>query len=680
MNKKSANPPAPVMISDEPFCEKELSENSASFRFNIYADTISGLIANKNNKTPLTIGIYGSWGTGKTTLMKMVEKRVKTLSDTGEEFRICKPVWFQPWKHAGEEAILAALIDEIFRTMAASNKFKDRLKTYLEKLTESLNIKKVASKTSKTISVGLLDITEFFDSLPHEQKLGFYSSFRSIFSDIIWSYIMESANDGNSEPDDTKGALVVFIDDLDRCPKPKILQVLETIKLFVNQPGCIFVLGAANEIIEEALQEQGYKGKKAGLFMQKMVQATFKLPKKSVKDIQDYLDKLTTKLTLDQNLLQEHSGLIARHLKFNPRGIKLFLNDLSILQNLLLRLNLDSQKEPLENALLCWNILEISYDDFVDYAKENPGIIKDVKDRIKELLNENKEDPTFWENWQITDEMLSNLAEPVHRFLKDKKFVELVQKLSEKEDVIKAIVELTEAVGQPEEFEISKKMERSFNPDAIVTIPEGPFIYGLEVEKRKVEREYKIDIYPVTNDRFNRFISANGYKNEKFWSEDGWKWKEKNKILQPKYWDDPKWNEPDHPIVGVSWYEADAFARWEGKRLPTDEEWERAARGTDGREYPWGNEFDKEKCNSYESELRRTTPVTRYPNGISQDGCYDMAGNVWEWTADWYDNDNDSKAIRGGSWINDSGGVRCAFRGNDGPLYRSNDIGFRCAQ
>jgi gamma-glutamyl hercynylcysteine S-oxide synthase len=237
--------------------------------------------------------------------------------------------------------------------------------------------------------------------------------------------------------------------------------------------------------------------------------------------------------------------------------------------------------------------LEISYGDFVDYVKENSGVIREVKNCINELLDKNKEDKVFWNNWQITDEMLSKLPEPVHRFIKDKKFVELLQNLSEEEDVIKAIVELTEAVGQPEEIEISKKTERNYSPDAMATIPEMPFLYGDKKEERKIENEYKIDIYPVTNERFNRFISANGYENDEFWSEDGSKWKNKYNVSKPKHWDDPEWNASAHPVVGVSWYEAAAFARWENKRLPTEEEWERAARGTDGSKYPWGDEFDK---------------------------------------------------------------------------------------
>jgi iron(II)-dependent oxidoreductase len=678
MSKEEEKQNPPFLISDEPLREEEASDGSASFRFNIYADTIAELIANKNNKTPLTIGIYGSWGTGKTTLMRMVENRIKALSEIKGEFRICKTVWFQPWKHTGEDAILAALIEEIFHTME-NDGFLNNLNANLEGAAKRLDKNKLLSSISKAITAGSFDVTTFFKDLPHKKKLGFYSAFGPLFTDLIWTYIMGSTKEDSSKPDDKRGALVIFIDDLDRCPKPKILQVLETVKLFINQPGCIFVIGAANEIIEEALQEQGYKDKKASLFMQKMVQATFKLPQKSVTDIQGYLDKLTKRLTLDQNLLQKHSEMIARSLDFNPRGIKLFLNDLSILQNLLLRLNLTPEKEPLENALLCWNILEISYRDFVDYAKENSVLVKDVKGCIKELLDENKDNKTFWNNWQITDEMLSKLDERLHRFIKDKKFVELIQKLSDEEDVIKAIIELTEAVGQPEDFEVSKKSEKNYHPDTMVIIPGGPFLYG-DKEEREIKRKYKIDAYPVTNERFNRFISANGYGNDQFWSLEGWKWKEKNKITLPKFWNDPKWNEPDCPVVGVSWYEADAFAKWEGKRLPTELEWERAARGTEGLEYSWGNEFDKEKCNSYESGIKKTTPVTRYPNGISPGGCYDMAGNVWEWTADWYDKNENVKTLRGGSWFVNSDYARCAYRNYNTPVGRYNNFGFRCAQ
>ena len=156
-----------------------------------------------------------------------------------------------------------------------------------------------------------------------------------------------------------------------------------------------------------------------------------------------------------------------------------------------------------------------------------------------------------------------------------------------------------------------------------------------------------IDIYPVTNQQYKAFIEAGGYENEKLWDTEGWDWRMKNNITLPAFWDDEKWNSPSHPVVGVSFYEAQAYARSQGKRLPNELEWERAARGAEGNAYPWGNQFDPEKCNTKESGSGKTSRVTRYPNGVSPSGCYDMVGNVWEWT----DGKSESSAtLPGGAW------------------------------
>ena len=161
---------------------------------------------------------------------------------------------------------------------------------------------------------------------------------------------------------------------------------------------------------------------------------------------------------------------------------------------------------------------------------------------------------------------------------------------------------------------------------------------------KTIDHDYWIDQYPVTNEKYRAFILADGYGNQAYWSVEGWKWKAENNIIVPEYWNDTEWNKADHPVVGVNYYEAEAYAKWAGKRLPTEREWEKAARGEDGREYPWGDEFDKNKCNSSEAAIGHTTPVTQYPKGVSPYGCYDMAGNVWEWCADWYDEETERLA------------------------------------
>ncbi|MBY0523797.1 MAG: formylglycine-generating enzyme family protein [Gemmataceae bacterium] len=190
---------------------------------------------------------------------------------------------------------------------------------------------------------------------------------------------------------------------------------------------------------------------------------------------------------------------------------------------------------------------------------------------------------------------------------------------------------------------------REFPPDnaLMVLVPAGPFAMGLpdgdflaeehEKPQRIVELSaFWIDVFPVTNARFRKFLTAGGYERADWWAPAGWDWKCRERIETPLQWGQGGWDGPDQPVAGVSWYEADAYARWAGRRLPTDAEWEKAARGSDGRRYPWGNDWPTaERCN-FDAAIGRTTPVGLYPAGASPYGCHDMAGNVNNWVSDWY--------------------------------------------
>ncbi len=192
---------------------------------------------------------------------------------------------------------------------------------------------------------------------------------------------------------------------------------------------------------------------------------------------------------------------------------------------------------------------------------------------------------------------------------------------------------------------------------------------------------YFIDKCLVSNQEFALFVKAGGYKDSKYWSQRGWDYISNQKIQQPQYWQDKNFNQPDQPVVGVCWYEADAYARWAGKQLPNEQMWEKAARGTDERTYPWGEaKPDTSLCN-FDNNIGKTTPVRKYASGVSPYGLYDMTGNVWEWNDDQWNNDQNTRVLRGGSWsYYDAQNFRASDRYGDYPYVRYYVIGFRCAR
>jgi hypothetical protein len=217
----------------------------------------------------------------------------------------------------------------------------------------------------------------------------------------------------------------------------------------------------------------------------------------------------------------------------------------------------------------------------------------------------------------------------------------------------------------------------------LVKVPTGEFTMGSKRSPgastpRKISTgAFLIDRFPLTNAQHKRFIKAGGYRERRYWSEEGWEWKEKENVSEPRFLNNPEFNVLSAPVVGISWYEAEAYAKWAGKRLPTEKEWERAARGDeDDREYPWGDEFDPNKCNTSEGGISQPTPVGSYPGGVSPHGCYDMAGNVWEWTESLYEREP-GRVVRGGSWFSYRDYARCSDRFRVIPGLRNDSLGVR---
>jgi formylglycine-generating enzyme required for sulfatase activity len=190
---------------------------------------------------------------------------------------------------------------------------------------------------------------------------------------------------------------------------------------------------------------------------------------------------------------------------------------------------------------------------------------------------------------------------------------------------------------------------------------------------------YWMGKYPVTNAQYAKFIDADGYSTERWWTAEGWQARQDKNWTEPRFWTNSAFNGAEQPIVGVSWYEAVAFCQWlseasgEKIMLPTEARWQYAAQGDDGRAYPWGRNRDAGRCNHNVGErgIGKTTPVRQYEGrGDSRFGVADMAGNVWEWCLTDYGNRTDdlhsvarSRVRRGGSLHNiNAVGFRCDFR------------------
>ncbi len=252
----------------------------------------------------------------------------------------------------------------------------------------------------------------------------------------------------------------------------------------------------------------------------------------------------------------------------------------------------------------------------------------------------------------------------------------------------------------------------------LIDIPAGTLIMGdsrlLDAAPQHAIRlhAFRIAKFPITNEQYADFVRAGGYRTREYWTEMGWKALAARPYSAPAYWNDPRFNQPRQPVVGVTWYEAIAFCRWRTAtgsaggnmacRLPTEAEWEYAARGPDsGRSYPWGDRFEIGRANTAELRLGKTTSVDYYPDGVSPFGVWDMSGNVFEWTLsrwgmNWQDlqyvypyrpddgretvEGSGARVMRGGSWFSPCPEALCAYRSRYLAGSRASNIGFRIVQ
>jgi iron(II)-dependent oxidoreductase len=260
-------------------------------------------------------------------------------------------------------------------------------------------------------------------------------------------------------------------------------------------------------------------------------------------------------------------------------------------------------------------------------------------------------------------------------------------------------------------------------PERSVLVPAGPFMMGTDERYGVYDNErpahavdvpaFRIDVTPVTSGDYLSFMDDGGYRRRELWTDAGWRWRQANAAVAPAHWrpEGSGWRaavfglfsavDPDSPVIHVSWFEADAFARWIGKRLPTEAEWEKAAAWDAGRQvsrrYPWGDAPpDAERANLDQRRLA-PAPAGTYPGGRSPYGCLQMLGDVWEWTDTWFNGypgfesypyreysevffGEKYRVLRGASFATRAIVARNTFRNWDFPERRQIFAGFRCAQ
>jgi len=260
-------------------------------------------------------------------------------------------------------------------------------------------------------------------------------------------------------------------------------------------------------------------------------------------------------------------------------------------------------------------------------------------------------------------------------------------------------------------------------PGTMVRIAGGTFPLGTDDRSAAYDNErplhevelaaYEIDVHPVTNGEYAAFLEAGGYADRSVWSDAGWAWRQEKGLEAPLYWgeggegrterfmDRTEALDPVKPVVHVCFWEAEAYAAWAGKRLPTEQEWEIAASwdpaARQKRPFPWGDEPPTLDRANLDAATFGTTRVGSYPRGASAFGCWDMVGNVWEWTSSTFEPypgyvtfpyaeysevffGDEHRVLRGGSWATRPGAIRNTFRNWDYPIRRQIFSGFRCAR
>jgi formylglycine-generating enzyme required for sulfatase activity len=737
-------------MTDKTYIVNDQATEIDALDFMPYVETLADIIQTGN--TPLTIGVFGTWGSGKTSLMKMVKKQLP------DDFTLA---WFAAWKYDKEEtlwrAFLLSVLSAVKETAQKQGKPTEEFEKMQSLLYREMELEKVGGitidlpKLGGAVATGLVKLSLSFipgisalKKLVEELQSGAAKSttddaISAITREKTKIYIeqvqfLEQFQEKFAKLVNTHIAprrLVIFVDDLDRCLPEKAIEVLEAIKLFLDAENCIFVLGLDQEVIARGI-EMKYKefgARQDGdtsqqkftiegvRYLEKIIQLPFIIPPVEPNDMSDFVHGLSTDWPHE-----ECPKIFATGLGDNPRQIKRTVNTFLMLWKLAdkRRQKIQGRIKPIRLAKVV--AIQTVYPDlYTLLLKDEPRYLRELEEYYRSevftpILNQDGKETEFGKTDSaepppaLVPFLSRRGSAAVKRILtshppeeKDANFAGLPI-----ED-LKLYFTLTARAEAPQTMPPAEVARLVFEPQ-MMKIPAGKFLMGSTKEQAQVVlkesnndkdwqryldweqpqhsvelSEYFIGKYPITNREYQAFVRDAKYKPPKGWEGDQFP-AEKG----------------SHPVVNVSWSDATAYCSWlRGKtgkqyRLPTESEWEKAARGEDGRVYPWGDTFDPRNANTSETQLGDTSDVGKFsPHGDSFYGCSDMAGNVWEWCNDWFDENEykqkqakdqkkaqnpqtgSSRILRGGSFGNLHLGSRCANRYGNNPFNIDWFFGFR---
>lgn len=708
------------LLHDNPlkFKQNDDKYEQDGLNFKTYTKVITNAIL--NTQTPFTVGIFGEWGKGKTSFLEIIKQKIE--HDKYKDNNIT--VWFNAWQYEKEEhpivpllaVIIKALNDEKGEVRKGFEKFANVLRSVAygfsvettnkdvlgNELKMQLNSKDMIDRYEQLVASALLDKSLYFNAF---EKLEALESLAS-------------------------NKIIVFIDDLDRCLPPNAIKLLESIKLVLSQKGFVFVLGVAKEVLEGHLnhkyeKEFGIEGGNHGKsYLEKMIQLPFTLPKFTQK-VESLVDSLFSKIDNNGDNLEnikEVINAIATHSKVTPRLLVRIINQAKIHSEIDKELKNDEIYDDMYAAFVFVLLLDTLYEEEykvlstlteeslkkINEEIKKPNKFEELSTSITKLgskalksfsgvdINLEKEKMPdelskliilIKDNFCLESLLLSKIGQDWLTTLKLRErtieFIDIATNVSEEEIKKQEKTRIknidleklrTELISLEEKIKDEETFQREMN---VMEYSYKTFIDNLVDEKGN---KFEFSKFLVTNIWYKEFINSYAYKKEEIWSPTGWKFINLKNFIEPKYLEDKRFNHDFKPIVGVSYYEAEAFCNWLSDKskddeieyiytLPTKKQFEYLASNENTTMYPWGNDFDSRKCNnSIDLYLEETSIV----GAFSKNGICDMSGNIWKWTSE----DNSYRNV-GGSWNNDntfifeaSSNIFCK------PVVRNNKIGF----